>query len=184
MKLVSAKFKGLKGIYSKSGIKEIFIDFTKCKHNIVYIVGKNGSGKSTLINVLNPMPDIPSMYIDKEPGSKEIVYWDNGIYYTITMVYPVVARTGIRMGTKASFVRTMNGVSEELNPNGTLNSYKDVLYEVMNIDPTFVMLSHISTEDRGIVEKKPADRKKLVASLLDSIEAYNSMYKTLNKKSS
>ena len=183
MKLVSAKFKCLKGIYSKSGIKEISIDFTKCRHNIIYIVGKNGSGKSTLMSVLNPMPDSPSMYIDGEMGSKELVYWDNGVYYIISIVYPVVIKTGARAQTKASLIRSVNGTTEELNPNGTLGSYKDALCDAMNIDPTFVALSHISTEDRGIVDKKPADRKKFVAALLDSIEVYNSMYKTLTKKS-
>ena len=34
MILVSARFKGLKGIYSKSGKKEISIDFTKFNHKI------------------------------------------------------------------------------------------------------------------------------------------------------
>ena len=43
MILVSARFKGLKGIYSKSGKTEIYIDFTKCKHKTIYIVGKYGS---------------------------------------------------------------------------------------------------------------------------------------------
>ena len=37
MRLMSARIYGLKGIYSKSGVKEIEIDFTKCIHDIIYI---------------------------------------------------------------------------------------------------------------------------------------------------
>ena len=182
MILVSARFKGLKGIYSKSGKKEIAIDFTKCKHKIIYIIGKNGSGKSTLMSVLHPFPDSPTMYIDGEAGEKEITYIHDGIYYTILIQYPVYANK-TRAVSKAYIKETTPTGTVDLNPNGTIGSYKDILYNKFALDPNFVSLSYVSTEDRGIVEKRPADRKKIVASLLESIEVYNEIYKTLSSKS-
>ena len=182
MILVSARFKGLKGIYSKSGKKEISIDFTKCSHKIIYIIGKNGSGKSTLMSVLHPFPDSATVYIDKEAGEKEITYVHDGTYYTILIQYPVYAN-GTRAVSKAYIREITPTGTVELNPNGTIGSYKDILNTKFALDPNFISLSYLSTEDRGIVDKKPADRKKAVASLLESIEVYNEIHKTLSSKS-
>lgn len=182
MRLVSARLKGLKGIFSKSGKKEIYIDFTKCMHNIVYIVGKNGSGKSTLMSVLHPFPDPAYIYLDREVGEKEIVYSHNGELYKIYIQYPIYGNGG-RANTKAFFREITPQGENELNPNGTLGSFKEILFNKFDLDPNFITLSYLSTEDRGLVDKKPADRKKLVASLLESIEVYNDIYNVLNKKS-
>ncbi len=184
MRLISARFKGLKGIYNKSGQKEIFIDFTKCLHNIIYIVGKNGSGKSTLMNALNPLPDTPQMYIDHELGEKEIVYQTDSEIYNILIQYPVYAN-GNRAVSKAFFREVHpDGTMVELNSNGTVGSFKDIVFSKFSLDPNFVSLSFLSVENRGIVDKKPADRKKLISNLLESVEVYNDIYKTLVKRSS
>lgn len=183
MRIVSAKFIGLKGVYSKSGIDTVDIDFTKCKHNIVMITGKNGSGKSTLLNVLTPLPDSPQMYLDHRLGSKEIVYTDGENIYEINIQYPI-SSNGTRLATKAFFRETKNNQSVELNPNGTLGSYKDILFNKFNLDANYISLSKLSMEDRGIVDKRPSERKKYVGKMLESVEAYNDIYKTLVKRSS
>ena len=182
MKLVSARFVGLKGIYRKSGVKDINIDFTKCIHNIIMIVGKNGSGKSTLMHALNPLPDSPQMYIDGEPGMKNIVYSDGDILYEIEIRYPIM-NNGTRGTTKAFFREINNGMTVELNENGTVNSFKDIVYSKFNLDSNFISLSRLSIEDRGIVEKKPNERKKYIGNILESVEVYNDIYKTLVKRS-
>ena len=46
-----------------------------------------------------------------------------------------------------------------------------------NLDPNFVSLSQLSSEDMGIVSKKPSERKKFVASIVESIEVYNDIYR-------
>ena len=183
MRLLHAKFKGLKGIYNKSGIKEIEIDFSKCLHRIIYIIGQNGSGKSTLLNSLNPLPDVPSNYLDGEDGYKELLYIHGDIMYRIKILYPVYSNNN-RAATKAFFTQIDDNGEVELNSNGTVGSFKDIVYSKFNLDPNFVSLTHLSVEDRGLVERKPADRKKFVVSLLESVEIYNDIYKTLVKRSS
>ena len=183
MRLLHAKFKGLKGIYNKSGIKEIEIDFSKCLHRITYIIGQNGSGKSTLLNSLNPLPDVPSIYLDGEDGYKELLYIHGDIMYRIKILYPVYSNNN-RAATKAFFTQIDDNGEVELNSNGTVGSFKDIVYSKFNLDPNFVSLTHLSVEDRGLVERKPADRKKFVVSLLESVEIYNDIYKTLVKRSS
>lgn len=183
MRLLHAKFKGLKGIYNKSGIKEIEIDFSKCLHRIIYIIGQNGSGKSTLLNSLNPLPDVPSIYLDGEDGYKELLYIHGDIMYRIKILYPIYSNNN-RAATKAFFTQIDDNGEVELNSNGTVGSFKDIVYSKFNLDPNFVSLTHLSVEDRGLVERKPADRKKFVVSLLESVEIYNDIYKTLVKRSS
>lgn len=182
MRLVSARFIGLKGIYSKSGIEDISIDFTKCIHNIIMIIGKNGSGKSTLLSALNPLPDSPQMYLDNKEGLKEIIYADQDIMYKITIIYPINANN-TRGTTKAFLKEIINGNEVELNPNGTIGSYKDSIYSKFNLDANFMSLSRLSIEDRGLVEKKPSERKKFVGNILESVEVYNNIYKSLVKRS-
>ena len=60
MRLKSARLHGLIGVFSASGKKEIFIDFTKCLNDIILIIGKNGSGKTTIQDALQPIPLPPS----------------------------------------------------------------------------------------------------------------------------
>lgn len=184
MRLKSATFRNLKPIYRSSGKKEIHIDFTKCKHNITLILGHNGSGKSTIINALQPLPESPSLYIDGEEGEKIIEYFFEDLIYRLRINYPV---TGLRQrgNTKAYLTKIMpDNTVIELNPNGNIGSYKDALYSEFKLDPNFISLTQLSLEDRGIVERTPSDRKKYISSILDEVQIYNDIHKTLNKRSS
>lgn len=184
MKLVSARFKGLIGINRASGLHEIKIDFTKCKHKIILIIGKNGSGKSTISDALHPFPDPPSNYLDHEEGLKEIEYIsDHGIFYRISIQYPL-NKNGERATTKAYIQKMVDGIVDELNPNGNIGSFKDALYTEFKLDANYIALSQLSIENRGLVEKTPSERKKFVGNIIDAIEVYNNIHKALNKRSS
>lgn len=183
MKLKSARFKGLIGVYRASGLKEIYIDFTKCKNKIVLITGPNGSGKSTINDALNPLPDSQSSYIKGEPGFKELEYIKDGILYQIHIDYPV-NKNGERTTTKAFINKIVDGVVVELNVNGNIGSYKDVIENEFKLDPNFIALTKLSVEDRGIVDKTPAERKKYVGAVIEQTEVFNNIYKVLNKRSS
>ena len=81
MRLKTARLHGLIGVYSASGKKEIYIDFTKCISNITLIIGKNGSRKTTIWEALQPIPISPSKFIEKEPGFIELDYIYNDICF-------------------------------------------------------------------------------------------------------
>ena len=184
MKLISARFKGLIGINRASGLHDIRIDFTKCRHKIILIIGKNGSGKSTISNALDPFPDPPSNYLPHEEGLKEIEYIsDDGIFYRISIQYPLT-KNGERATTRAYIQKMVNDTIDELNPNGNIGSYKDALYAEFKLDANFIALSQLSIENRGLVEKTPSERKKFVGNIIESIEVYNNIHKALNKRSS
>ena len=182
------RYKGIElinygGIYNGMGLYQIKIDFTKCISNKIIIRGANGSGKSTLINAINPNPDSNDCFIPNMEARKNIYLEDEntGIEYIIRYIHPV---TNSGRGTTKGYIsKTINGQMVELNPNGNISSCKDILYEEFNLDANFISLSRLSSEDRGLVDNKPAERKKLLNSIINTLDVYNDIYKKLSKKS-
>lgn len=169
------------GIYNGMGLNQISIDFTKCVSDKIIIRGSNGSGKSTLINAVNPNPDSNDCFIPNAEARKNICLEDNGVEYVIRYIHPV---TNSGRGTTKGYIsKSINGQMVELNPNGNISSCKDILYEEFKLDSNFISLSKLSSEDRGLVDNRPAERKKLVNSIISALDTYNGIYKNLSKKS-
>lgn len=184
MKLLRLYMKNYAGIKRASGLDEICIDFSKCISNIVLIIGPNGSGKTTILDASSPLPDSNSSMVDGKEGVKEISYIDNDVIYNLRIVHPV-KYDGTRSVIKG-FITKINpgGDTEELNSNGNITSYKDTIYNLFGLDPNYVSLTKLSMDDRGIVSKSPNERKKFVTAILESVEVYNNIYKTLSKRAS
>lgn len=183
MRYKSIELYNYAGIYNGMGLTQIKIDFTKCITNKVIIKGKNGSGKSTLLNAINPNPDSNDNFIPNAEARKIIVLYENGIEYVIRYIHPV-NNNGIRGTTKGYISKTIDGQLVELNPNGNISSCKDILYNEFNLDGNYLSLAKLTTENRGLVDSKPAERKKLVNSIIHNLETYNNIYKILTKKAS
>lgn len=177
MRFLYARLVGYVGLYSGLGLKEIDIDFSKARNKICVISGPNGVGKSTIINALNLMPDDNSCFIPSMEASKYLKLTDGMNIYDITMVHGINSHNE-RTTTKVSILK--NGV--ELNPNGNVRSYKEIIQNEFELDSNYAVLSKIGGNDRGIADKTPAERKKIVSSIISSLEVYNNIYKVLNKK--
>lgn len=177
MRFLYAKLSGYVGIYNGLGLENIEIDFTRCQNKICVVIGPNGCGKSTLLNALNILPDGNENFVPSLPASKQLRLFDEGVIYDIFINHPLDGK-GNRSVTKVSIQK--NGI--ELNPNGNVSSYKDIIFNEFDLDSNFITLTHLSSDDRGLADKKPAERKKFLASITSSLEAYNGIYKNLNKK--
>ena len=173
---------GYAGIYNGMALDHIKIDFSKCKTNKIIIRGSNGSGKSTLMKAINPNPDSNDNFIPNMEARKNICLIYNGIEYIIRYIHPVM-NTG-RGTTKGYISKVINGNATELNPNGNISSCKDILYEEFSLDSNYISLSSLSSENRGLVDSKPAERKKLINAIINTLEVYNNIYKNLSKKAS
>lgn len=170
------------GIYNGMGLNEIHIDFTLCKTNKIIIRGLNGSGKTTLMDAISIHPDANEYFIPNIEARKNICVIDNGIEYIIRYIHPVT-NSG-RGTTKAYISKFINGQMVEMNPNGNISSCRDIIFDEFNLDANFLALSKLSYEDRGLVGLKPAERKKLLSNIINTLEVYNNIHKSLSKKAS
>lgn len=181
MKYKWIELQGYAGIFNGMNLTNIKIDFTQCKTNKILIKGDNGSGKSTLVNAINPNPDGGDCFIPGVEARKNLCLTNNGIDYVIRYIHPV-NQNGVRGTTKAYIAKTINGQLIELNPNGNVTSCKDIIYDEFNLDNNFISLSKLSSENRGLVDNRPSDRKRIVNSILNIVEVYNGIYKKISKK--
>lgn len=177
MKYLRATFKNYIGFFNGMGLYKVDIDFSKSTHNIILITGKNGAGKSTLMYHLNPFPDSSNSFIPDKTAEKDLILFNEGDTYCIQIISPADLKG--RKTTKA-FIQK-NGI--ELNENGNISSYKDIIFSEFELDSNYISLSRLSGTDRGLGDKTPAERKKFTSNIIDNLEIYNTMYKTLNKKS-
>lgn len=184
MRLLYLRAKGFLTIYNGQQADEIEIDFKRSKNKITVIKGPNGSGKSALIEILHPLQDNSSLLVPHMNASKEVHLSHNDIIYKIKHFYELKNDGVSRATTKSYIKKYMNNEFSELNPNGNVGSFKDVVMAEFGLDANFLALSKLSIEDRGIVDKTPSERKKFVAKILADVEAYNDMNKTLTKRES
>ena len=181
MKFASIYLSNYIGIYNGMGLYDIHIDMTKCQNRITIIRGDNGSGKSTLSKAMSLFPDPNDAFIPGMVARKEIVLVDGETLYKLVFIHGVKSN-GDREVTKAYITKTFGGNIVELNENGNVSSYKDILYSELGLDANFAALSQLSNDDRGLADKKPAERKRFVNSIITSLETYNNIYKTLSKR--
>ena len=170
------------GIYNGMGLYQIKIDFSKAFHRICVIKGTNGSGKTTIQSALSLFPDGSESFIPDKSASKIIRVKKLNTIYEIKFFHDLRPNGG-RIPTKA-FISKLDesGNMIEMNPNGNVTSYKDILLQEFNLDSNFFALTKLSMDDRGLGYKKPADRKRFVNSIIESLEVYNDIYKTISKK--
>lgn len=190
MKLLYCRLKGYVGIYHGLGKEEIIIPFSDFKNNLVLIRGKNGYGKSTLLNALSLEPDSSDKY------RTDATYNGNGVVF---IPYPAEKELHIACGTDIYQILIISPVSnnkrqttkayikkngEELNPGGNVTTYRELRNSIFDMDPNYIALSMVSSEDRGIVDKSPAERKIFMGGVIGSLDFFNNAYKNLSKKSS
>lgn len=143
---------------------------------IVSIVGKNGSGKSFLLSELHPYPSsnrYSSAYsiIKGVSGCKRIIYKDNDIFYEIIHEYTPNNREG--HSAKSYFNIIKNGVTEELNPTGNGNFFKDLVKKYLKFDHKTFNSSHISFKTNGLTESSAKNRRELLSDIVETREVEN-----------
>lgn len=143
---------------------------------IISIVGKNGSGKSFLLSELHPYPSsnrYSSAYsiIKGATGYKRITYKDNDIFYEIIHEYTPNNREG--HSAKSYFNIIKNGITEELNPTGNGNFFKELVKKYLKFDHKTFNSSHISFKTNGLTESSAKNRRELLSDIVETKEVEN-----------
>lgn len=181
MRITRLYMKGFIAIYLTQGKKEIEIIFPKDKMiNILY--GGMGTGKTFILGHCQPWHTFGVLDVRNgdeqimagENGKKENEYEKGNNHYIVTHDYIWNGKTHI---TKHFFKK--NG--EELNPNGNLSTFNDIVKLEFGIDQEYLRLLRIGDNVTNIIKLKSTERKKYVASRLEEAEMYLMLYKKISQ---
>lgn len=182
MKITYFKLKNFANIRTAMNADEIEIDFTKSKNKIILITGPNGGGKTSMLSCLHPFAhngnfDIRSdnsEVVIGENGYKEIHYQDGPNAYVIKHHY---TKNGETHSVKSYIEK--NGI--ELNPNGNQKSFKDVVYEELNIEPDYMKLVRLGNNVTNFIDHKALERKAFMGKILNEVDIYLKFHKKVSK---
>lgn len=181
MKITYLKLKNIAGLYVGSGLNDLEIDFNKSMNKIVAIIGKNGDGKSCLISTLTPFAyttsldersSLPLVLTGKD-GYKEIRYKNNEDIYIIKHYFKATKETH---SVKSYFMK--NG--EELNENGNVTSFNDLVYMHFGLTQEMMRLIRIGSNVNSFITLTPARRKEYIGKIIEEIDIYMNIYKKIS----
>ena len=183
MKITYLKLENFVNI--KAGMKKtkVEIDLTKSKNNLVLLCGPNGSGKTSLLSELHPFANSGNMdvrgetnlIIEGKDGYKEVHITDKEDKYIIKHHYLFSKKTK----SVKSFI-SKNGI--ELNSNGNVKSFKEMVNEHLGIDPEVLKLMRLGSNVTSLINMKSTNRKNFATKLFSDIEVYNGFYKKVSEE--
>lgn len=183
MKITYLKLKNFVNI--KAGMKktEVEIDFGKSKNKLILLCGPNGSGKTSLLSEMHPFANSGNMdvrgdvnlIIEGKDGYKEIHIRDKEDLYVIKHFYMFSKKTK----SVKSFIMK-NG--KELNENGNVKSFKEVVNEHLGIDHELLKLMRLGSNVTSLINMKSTNRKNFATKLFSDIEVYNGFYKKVSEE--
>ena len=165
------------------GKDKIDIEFTD--NPICIIMGKNGSGKSFFMGTLSPTPfDLiknrtGNPALKDKVGIKEMDFELDGKYvYKIKIVYDSKTSCFIH-----KYNRYTNEDLGELNPNGNVNTYYDVLDRELGFTKSYINIGFLSSSITNLIEMKPTERSSYISVWLPQLSEFIDAYKIVSKKS-
>ena len=181
LKLVNNAF-----IYSGTGKHEIDLDFTKANQNskINLLIGGIGTGKTALVSQLQPFASVGSLdtrnsndqTLPELDGYKIIEYDHDGSHYFIKHDY--AWNKNMKSHSVKSYI-SKDG--KELNSNGNVGSFKEIIKIEFGIDQNFLRILRLGSNVTGVLTLKSTERKKFIASLREDTEIYLTIHKKLTE---
>lgn len=185
-KITRLYLKNNRFIYSGINKHEIDIDFTKANKNskVNLLIGQIGSGKTAVLSHLQPFSSIGTLdnrnsidqTLDETDGCKVIEYDHDSVHYVIRHEY--IWNKNLKSHATKSYI-TKDGV--ELNSNGNGGSFKEVIKIEFGLDQSYLRLLRLGPNVMNLLNLKPVERKKFIASLREDTEVYLMLHKKLTE---
>lgn len=180
MKITYLKLVNFSNIQTSFKTSEIEIDFSKSKNKVILFTGPNGSGKTSILSCLHPFStngnlDIRSdnsLILEGKDGYKEIHIIDESDEYIIKHYY-----TATKDSHSIKSYIERNGL--ELNPNGNVTSFKDLVRENLDIEPDYLKLTRLGSNVTNFIDLKTTERKSFMGKILDEVEIYLKYFKKI-----
>lgn len=183
MKITYLKLKNFIGIYNGLGLKEVEFDISKGLNHVTLLVGHNGSGKSTVMSTLHPFSgtfdDKTTIILPNTMGYKEVHIDKDGTLYIIKHHYDYTKKA---KSIKSFIQKQVGDELIELNENGGVRTFEEVIKSELDLVPSFMSLSRIGSNVSGFIHKKSTERKKQITEFLPDIEDFLYNYKVVNDK--
>lgn len=183
--LVRIKLVNFIGIWHGTNreLTEIEIDRYNSPNNIILILGENGSGKSSLMSELTPLPlehigdRNKSRIIPDKVGIKELDYIVDGyVLYKIKIIYDP------KKSTKCFISKHVDGKEIDLNPNGNVESYLEVIKNELRMTKSYTNVGYLSgSGGKDFVSMRPTERNNYISEWMPEISEYLEAYKNSSK---
>lgn len=173
-------------IYSGMNKYEIDINFDKANQNskLNLLIGAIGTGKSAVLSHLQPFSSVGTLdnrnsidqTLDEKDGLKIIEYDHDGSHYVIRHEY--TWNKNMKTHNTKSYIEKDG---KELNSNGNSGSFKELIKMEFGLDQSYLRLLRLGANVNNLINLKPVERKKFIASLREDTEVYLMIHKKLNE---
>ena len=182
MKIKKVILKNFSAIENAMNAHELTIDFPETDNKICLIIGPNGSGKTTIMSLLNPFAELGSLdvrnalnlILPNKDGYKELHIQSDDNIYIIKHFY--THHKDANHSVKSYITKN----DEELNPNGNVRSFKEIIKEELGIEPDYLKLIRLGSNVTSMIDLSETERKTFMSKLLDEIGIYLTYYKKVN----
>ena len=176
MKIKLLELHNFAAIYVGLRRSRLRLDFSNFNNIITIIVGEMGSGKTTILSQLHPWSNIgvldernsDQMIRTGKDGSKHIIFQDGNDEFDITHTY---TWSKDHHSTKSFF--KFNG--QELNPNGNVSSFKELVLKMMGVDQSYLRITRLGPNVSNLIDMPWNQRKSYVASMIESVDIYTTI---------
>ena len=184
MRITRLYLKNFIHIYSGMHKRVVELNLKDIDKKINIFIGKMGSGKTAILGHLQPFSSYGTLdsrnqedlILAEEDGLKEIEYEINDHYYKIQHKY-----TWNKSSKTHSIKSYIQRDGIELNENGNVRSFKEIIKLEFGIEQNFLRLLRLGPNVSNLINMKSTERKSFIASLLEDADVYTTLFQKINE---
>lgn len=181
MKILKMILENFSNINTALESTKIELDFSKSVNNVILLIGPNGSGKTSILSLLTPFATLGNLdvrdgndlILEGEKGYKEIHIKNHSDIYIIKHYY-----TPSKTSHSVKSYIEKNGM--ELNINGNVSSFKEIVKEELYVELDYLKLIRIGNNVKSLIDLTGTERKNYMSKIMSDIDLWLIFYKKVN----